>query len=738
MAKKIDLATVLGSEYERLLRDQAEGGNADVMFFKEKSTGDCYALKGLRVLNARTKKRFEDEVRFVEEHQLTINGILPIIKSEVSQYWYLMPMAEPVAEHLNGAKTVKEYVECIVELAGVLEQIHNLNFAHRDIKPENIYWYHGHYCLGDFGLVYIPNNPNNVTIDEHQVGAKATMAPEMRRHPYDADGKKADVYSLAKTLWILLTKQTFGFDGEYNFMDKSIALRSFRFWKDDVSLARIERLLAKSTKNAPEDRPSISQFKHQLEVWLRTMGNEDAMQRDEWLFMEESLFQHNHPQSTIWTELRDIEYVLRVVANSYAYNHLLYSQQGGLDLTDVSLASENGFLELRANGLTHILKPKCLHYETFENSAWNYFLLEIQKVEPILKENEDGVEVLVEDIPGHYVNADDFVYGVYNYDSGEPLPKTARQVERFCEGTMMIVMKMGTYNAIAATYDGRHGNMTPLQLRDYVLRLMICEKVGLPLEKMVNYLLPGGIQTNVVRNDVTNKDSRPFLPADYIRNNYSTWNFEGCRLFEETEEMNKICYKFRLKYNTVFSLYEDIYQCDIILLSEMGFFEKNCAHPYAVYSRENALAVRDKLNERLKELCSDYQSSFWEGDITIVPSRIGNPSHLFTYEEVYECMHQADDRKGTRLVVDENGLVHVLEGHHRDYDLYPVYGTYFNPRNNYVGKYSDFPLRRDAYMDLLCGWERYLKSGKPQKYGVWDYQRTEQDVLNSIRILTEN
>jgi len=38
------------------------------------------------------------------------------------------------------------------------------------------------------------------------------MDPEMRRNPDKADGKCADVYSLAKTLWILLTKETKGFE----------------------------------------------------------------------------------------------------------------------------------------------------------------------------------------------------------------------------------------------------------------------------------------------------------------------------------------------------------------------------------------------------------------------------------------------------------------------------------------------------------------------------------------------
>lgn len=42
----------------------------------------------------------------------------------------------------------------------------------------------------------------NLTKIKESVGAKTTIAPEMKRNAKDSDGKKADVYSLAKTLWM--------------------------------------------------------------------------------------------------------------------------------------------------------------------------------------------------------------------------------------------------------------------------------------------------------------------------------------------------------------------------------------------------------------------------------------------------------------------------------------------------------------------------------------------------------
>ena len=49
----------------------------------------------------------------------------------------------------------------------------------------------------------------------------------MKRDPLNADGKKGDVYSLAKTLWMFLTNDSKGFDGEYSYYSANHSLRSF-------------------------------------------------------------------------------------------------------------------------------------------------------------------------------------------------------------------------------------------------------------------------------------------------------------------------------------------------------------------------------------------------------------------------------------------------------------------------------------------------------------------------------
>ena len=73
------------------------------------------------------------------------------------------------------------------------------------------------------------------------------MAPEMRYNAKNADGKKADVYSLAKTLWIVLTGVDYGFEGRYEEDDAIIGLRNDKRYKKE-HLVELEILSKQATE----------------------------------------------------------------------------------------------------------------------------------------------------------------------------------------------------------------------------------------------------------------------------------------------------------------------------------------------------------------------------------------------------------------------------------------------------------------------------------------------------------
>ena len=83
----------------------------------------------------------------------------------------------------------------------------------------------------------------------------------------------------------------------------------------------------------------------------------------------------------------------------------------------------------------YIVKPLNLRFEGFSDYRWNYFLLELANLNPIFPDSSFlDSEPLIEDSPAHYVSAQYAQYGVYDYDSGVPLPPEAKSVLRCKKG----------------------------------------------------------------------------------------------------------------------------------------------------------------------------------------------------------------------------------------------------------------------------------------------------------------
>lgn len=252
-------------KYEKI-NEIGEGGNAKV--YRVNKAGKEYALKDLYNRTVEKKARFIDEIDIMSSNCNDIEGIIPIIDFSREDYWYTMPIAKNIFSYiieyeLNIENIIKEYIQ----LCETLEKLHEKDLCHRDIKPSNIYFYKNRFYLGDFGLVEIVDNENEYTRSDRGLGAVFTIAPEMKRNPKEADGKKADVFSLAKTLWMLLFEDEKGFDGRYDYLDKSHSLRFNKSYKD-VHLVEIEELIRDSTNNSPDKRPKITEFKNRLENWL--------------------------------------------------------------------------------------------------------------------------------------------------------------------------------------------------------------------------------------------------------------------------------------------------------------------------------------------------------------------------------------------------------------------------------------------------------------------------------------
>lgn len=737
---------LFGEKYQSVL-ELGEGGNATVYLVKEISTGVEYALKPFtRPKDKEKMERFKREVSVVNEYKDYITGILPIedhmMDDENNEYWYVMPRAKEINDEISARKNdYKFIINGIIQLSETLMKLHEQGHSHRDIKPENIYYYNDRFYIGDFGLVSILDSEETLT-KPRALGAYSTMAPEMRRDPQLYDGKKADVYSLAKTLWIMLSGKSKGFDGVYDFRDRTIGLR-FNSLISKIHIVELEELLRVSTDNEPDKRPTMRDFNEKLKHWL-SMNPEDfhsnIVQNSEWRFINKLLFGEDTlytPEIVIWEDNNRIRDVLSLIATLPAFNHMFYAK-GGLDFIGVENAPEDNCLYLYEDYAINVIKPSKLIYCNFPQDArWNYFLLDLDKLDPILADEvseERPYELLVEDNPGNYVSARDSMYGVYDYDTGIRFPEGWKEVRRCYSGKFLICLKYGPYNSISATYDGRHSQCTVQQFRQYTLMLIeLCEKskqLGLDEEVILN---SHEISKNPFKksneNDKNEEDMKCKIEnakkgQQFVQENLVEWCFKDLLPMV----IDSIIHSSEFTVTYIKNKFGFIEGKKLILCND-GYFKDNPAPNdiFYCYSIDEILAVEKSVKQKILNICQEKECVPEWYDIHInIEQRFLDyfPRYLFTKKDIEQLMRNADDRNDNILVINYDGYAEIIQDFDKSH-YYPVSHDAWNSRNNYVGKYSSLPSLEDDYISSLQGWLLFLQS---RKHITMDYVHENNDI----------
>lgn len=447
------------------------GGNGEV--WQARLLNDAskiVAIKLLKRINKEGYTRFKDEVKVLTENK-NINGLLQIIDCYLPENlkgqmpWYSMPLATPLMKAIKD-KSPEQIVDVIMSVSETLTELHSKNISHRDIKPGNILVKDAVIFLSDFGLVEYPDK-EDLTLRWKDLGPRWTIAPEMKRNPHTADGKLADVYSIAKTLWILLTKNEKGFEGQYN----TGTISEIKHFVPSIYYGTIDDLLHQSTDNEPGKRPSIKEFRDTLIKWKELNRDFERRSKSEWLDIQKKLFPSAMPRRVIWENIHDIVMVLNILGEHRRVNHTLFPSRGGLDLEGAKLSCETGCIELHFDGGIYIVKPKLLIFESFYgHSDWTYFRLETGGLKLIGKyKHSMPDEGLTEIEPCLYTNYECYAFDDFN---GERLPASARQIVRVSQGSFLICLTTGIYNRIPATYDGRHNKVSVDEFRSYIERMI--------------------------------------------------------------------------------------------------------------------------------------------------------------------------------------------------------------------------------------------------------------------------
>jgi hypothetical protein len=212
--------------------------------------------------------RFRDEIAFLIAHP-EFPGVLPLVDHRLSgglkeRSWYVMPTAVPIRRALGDDPGPRAVVGAVAEIAGTLEALASEGVGHRDIKPDNLFRLGERWVVGDFGLVTYPEK-DPVTVQGRRLGPIDYMAPEMREDADSAEAGPADVWALAKTLWVLLTGQSLPLPGTHWHSEPAHALVeriSFVFARE------LDLLLERATQIDPGARVSMEGMARELRACL--------------------------------------------------------------------------------------------------------------------------------------------------------------------------------------------------------------------------------------------------------------------------------------------------------------------------------------------------------------------------------------------------------------------------------------------------------------------------------------
>jgi hypothetical protein len=191
-----------------------DGGQGTVFRVVDQSGEYPGQLALKRVKNPARHERFRNEIEAIK--RLRHPNIISLLdhsalNDDTERQFLVMPIAdggdlsksgriELYRETLDGALLVAK------QIAGGLGAAHASNVVHRDVKPQNILFTgHGHdIWISDFGICLIQGQ-DRVTVTPEAVGPRAFMAPELERGGKLEVTPAADIYSLGKVIYYMVS-----------------------------------------------------------------------------------------------------------------------------------------------------------------------------------------------------------------------------------------------------------------------------------------------------------------------------------------------------------------------------------------------------------------------------------------------------------------------------------------------------------------------------------------------------
>ncbi|PYQ42520.1 MAG: hypothetical protein DMF77_12630 [Acidobacteria bacterium] len=245
------------------------GGMGEVYRARDTGLGRDVAVKVMRPWMTRDTARlrlFEKEARAAgaisDPNILAVfdvgaaNG-MPYVVSELLE-------GETLGARLRRAPlTVRESVECAIQIAQGLCAAHDKGIIHRDLKPDNVFLTNqGRVKLLDFGLAKLLHDPRedeaaaaaaSASSDSNVMGTPGYIAPE--RLEGGGTDRRADIFGLGAILYRMLAgRPAFGGENTVGELSSTLTEQPPPFAADGDVPPRLQRVVWRCLEKRPTDR----------------------------------------------------------------------------------------------------------------------------------------------------------------------------------------------------------------------------------------------------------------------------------------------------------------------------------------------------------------------------------------------------------------------------------------------------------------------------------------------------
>lgn len=209
------MAKIYGNRYENLNRPMGGGAQGDVLRVRDTwaDSKTEYALKRLKRADRCARFRVEIEALRKIDHPNVIKIVdhsgEPAPGDVNHKYWFVMPIAQANLEERVGMykRNLDGVLRVSMQLVDALIAAHALGIVHRDVKPANILFprLDNDVWLSDFGICHIAAAKERLTDEGEVVGPRGFTAPELETGGPVQVSVAADLYSLGKVIYYMLS-----------------------------------------------------------------------------------------------------------------------------------------------------------------------------------------------------------------------------------------------------------------------------------------------------------------------------------------------------------------------------------------------------------------------------------------------------------------------------------------------------------------------------------------------------